>query len=66
MESYDVIHCEEGLCQNDDHELIQEEPLLIRVDDKPYSVVMRTPGEEIPHVAGFCLGEGLVDSANDF
>ena len=54
MESYRVIRCEKGLCQDGDHELIQEEPLLIRVDDKPYSVVMRTPGEEIAHAAGFC------------
>jgi FdhD protein len=46
--------------------LIGEEPLLIRVDDKPYSVVMRTPGEELFHAAGFCLGEGLVDSPEDF
>ena len=66
MESYRVIRCEKGLCQDSDHELIQEEPLVIRVDDKPYSVVMRTPGEEIAHAAGFCLGEGLVDSRNDF
>ncbi len=66
MESYGVIRCEKGLCRNGDHELIQEEPLLIRVDDKPYSVVMRTPGEEIPHAAGFCLGEGLADNSNDF
>ncbi len=66
MENYSVIHCEKGLCQDGDHELIQEEPLLIRVDDKPYSVVMRTPGDEMPHVAGFCLGEGLVDNRNDF
>jgi FdhD protein len=66
MESYSVIRCEKGLCRNGEHELIQEEPLLIRVDDKPYSVVMRTPGEEIPHAAGFCLGEGLVDSRDDF
>jgi FdhD protein len=51
---------------DDAHELIQEKPLLIRVDGKPYSVVMRTPGEEIPHVAGFCLGEGLVEDRNDF
>jgi len=47
-------------------ELIGEEPLLIRIEDKPYSVVMRTPGEEVPHVAGFCLGEGLVDEFEDF
>ncbi len=66
MESYSVIHCEKGLCRDGDHELIQEEPLLIRVDDKPYSVVMRTPGEEMSHAAGFCLGEGLVDNRNDF
>jgi FdhD protein len=66
MESYSVIRCEKGLCRKDNHELIQEEPLLIRVDGKPYSVVMRTPGDEIPHAAGFCLGEGLVDDRNDF
>ena len=66
MERHRVIRCERGVCRNDDHELIMEEPLLIRVDDKPYSVVMRTPGEEISHAAGFCLGEGLVDNRNDF
>jgi FdhD protein len=26
---------------------------------------MRTPGDEIPHVAGFCLGEGIVDTPDD-
>jgi FdhD protein len=66
MESYSVIRCEKGVCRNSDHELIPEEPLLIRVEDKPYSVVMRTPGDEIPHAAGFCLGEGLADNRNDF
>ena len=66
MESYRVIRCEKGLCRSEDHVLIPEEPLLIRVDDKPYSVVMRTPGEEISHAAGFCLGEGLVDTRHDF
>ncbi|UCF56285.1 MAG: formate dehydrogenase accessory sulfurtransferase FdhD, partial [Deltaproteobacteria bacterium] len=29
-------------------------------------VVMRTPGEEIFHAAGFCLAEGLVDRPEDF
>ena len=40
--------------------------MLIRIDEKPYSVVMRTPGEEIFHAAGFCLGEGIADSPDDF
>jgi len=46
--------------------LISEEPLSIRIQGKPYTVIMRTPGDEIAHVAGFCLGEGLVDSPDDF
>ncbi|MFO7707177.1 MAG: formate dehydrogenase accessory sulfurtransferase FdhD [Desulfobacterales bacterium] len=47
-------------------EFLGEEPLLIRIDGKPYSVVMRTPGEELVHAAGFCLGEGIADSPDDF
>jgi FdhD protein len=47
------------------HFLIGEEPLSIRIQGKPYSVVMRTPGDEIAHVAGFCLGEGVIDSPDD-
>jgi FdhD protein len=39
---------------------------VIRIDDKPYSVLMRTPGEEAFLAAGFCLGEGIVDSPDDF
>lgn len=45
--------------------LIAEEPLSIRIEGQPYSVVMRTPGEELAHVAGFCLGEGIVDTPED-
>jgi FdhD protein len=47
-------------------ELLAEEPLSIRVEGKPYSVIMRTPGEEIAHVAGFCLGEGIIDTPADY
>jgi FdhD protein len=49
-----------------DRELILEEPLSIRVEGEPYAVVMRTPGEEIAHAAGFCLSEGLVEQVEDF
>lgn len=65
-ESFQVIQCESGVCRTGSHELIGEEPLLIRVEGKPYSVVMRTPGEELFHAAGFCLGEGLADTLDDF
>lgn len=46
--------------------LITEEPLSIRIEGEPYAVVMRTPGDEIYHVAGFCLSEGIVDVPGDF
>ncbi len=46
--------------------LIREEPLAIRLNGKAYRVVMRTPGDEIAHVSGLCLGEGLVNSPDDF
>ncbi len=65
IQSHRVLHCKGETCQTFEHELICEEPLLIRVEGKPYSVVMRTPGEETFHVAGFCLAEGLVDKPND-
>jgi len=64
--SYQAVRCEKGVCNKDSLELIGEEPLMLRIEDKPYSVVMRTPGEEIFHAAGTCLGEGIVDSADDF
>jgi FdhD protein len=47
------------------HKLIREEPLAIRIEGKPYSVVMRTPGNELAHAAGFCLAEGIVDTIDD-
>jgi len=65
-EPYQVTRFKEGICRTGSHELIGEEPLLIRIDGKPYSVVMRTPGEELFHAAGFCLGEGIADTPDDF
>ena len=46
--------------------LVNEEPLSIFIQGKPYSVVLRTPGDEIAQVAGFCLYEGIIDTLDDF
>ncbi|MCG8566860.1 MAG: formate dehydrogenase accessory sulfurtransferase FdhD [Desulfobacterales bacterium] len=69
--AFKTIRCQTQLrqvevCRARDLDFIGEEPLLIRVEDRDYSVVMRTPGEEVAHAAGFCLGEGIVNSAGDF
>lgn len=64
--SYQVLRSRKGVSEKSTLEMIGEEPLEIRVEDKSYSVVMRTPGEEVFHAAGFCLGEGIADSPDDF
>lgn len=56
---------ESGHRQNDAMDLIAEEPLSIRVQGRPYVVVMRTPGDELAHAAGLCLAEGLVRDPAD-
>jgi FdhD protein len=63
---YQTLRSKRGGSETGSLEFIGEEPLLIRIEDKEYAVVMRTPGEELFHAAGFCLGEGIVDSPDDF
>jgi FdhD protein len=42
-----------------------EEPLEIRVDGRPLSVTMRTPGHDEELALGFLFGEGLIDGARE-
>jgi FdhD protein len=60
-----LIHWDKGTKTTTDQKLLGEEPLSIRIEGKPYAVVMRTPGDEFAHVAGFCLTEGIIDSPDD-
>ncbi|UCD33964.1 MAG: formate dehydrogenase accessory sulfurtransferase FdhD [Desulfobacterales bacterium] len=60
-----MTHWDTKAILSSEHKLIREEPLSIRIEGKPYSVVMRTPGMELAHVAGFCLAEGIVDTIDD-
>jgi FdhD protein len=48
-----------------DETVVVEEPLEIRVGDKPVSVTMRTPGHDFELAAGFLFTEGIVPSAAD-
>jgi FdhD protein len=65
-ELHDMILHENNTVEVIRQALIMEEPLSIRIDGNAYSVVMRTPGDEIYHAAGFCLAEGIVDHPDDF
>ena len=64
--SYKATTIKDGVVHDQDQELILEEPLSMRIEGNPYAVVMRTPGDEINHAAGFFLSEGLVSHPNDF
>lgn len=64
--SHQALWSGAGASESRSVELIGEEPLSIRIDDRPYVVVMRTPGEEVYQAAGFCLGEGIASRPEDF
>jgi FdhD protein len=42
-----------------------EEPLEIFIDDEPYYITMRLPGEEMPLAIGLCFTEGVINSMDD-
>lgn len=60
-----IVYWDKGSRIAKKHKLLREEPLSIRIQGNPYAVVMRTPGLETQHVAGFCLSEGVVDAPED-
>ncbi len=45
-------------------QLAGEEPLEIRLAGRPFSVTMRTPGQDFDLVAGFLLSEGVIWDAD--
>ena len=45
--------------------LAAEEPLEIRIDGEPFTVTMRTPGDDMDLVLGFLVSEGIIRSAGD-
>ena len=54
----------DGIREVDD-QVATEEPLEIRVDTRPVSVTMRTPGHDDDLALGFLLSEGLIRRAED-
>jgi FdhD protein len=45
--------------------LAAEEPLEVRLDGEPLTVMMRTPGADRELVLGFLFGEGIIGGAED-
>jgi FdhD protein len=63
LELTQVTEWHEGCIRPLQDPLAAEEPLEIRIDDKPIAVTMRTPGHDLELAAGFLLTEGIIDSS---
>ncbi|MBW2738961.1 MAG: formate dehydrogenase accessory sulfurtransferase FdhD [Deltaproteobacteria bacterium] len=62
---HSAVYMDKKKTTSSQHKLISEEPLKIIIQDRLYSIIMRTPGDELPLAAGFCLSEGVVDKPDD-
>jgi FdhD protein len=56
--------CGGGLKTKSDH-AATEEPLEVRLHDRPFAVIMRTPGADTELAAGFLLAEQVIAGADD-
>lgn len=60
-----VSRVDRGVTTPDTDLLAVEEPMEIRVEDRPIAVLMRTPGADDALAAGFLFTERIVDHARD-
>src|SRR5215831_3247482 len=60
-----VTRFRSGVRTADNDRAATEEPLEIRLHDKPFAVIMRTPGSDRELAAGFLLAEGILKRADD-
>lgn len=60
-----VQQWEDGRVTRSQDYLAVEEPLEIRIGERPISVTMRTPGHDLELVAGFLLTEGIISGHAD-
>jgi len=58
-----VHEWKEGRVEARQDDLAAEEPLEIRIGERPLSVTMRTPGHDFELAAGFLFTEGIVERA---
>ncbi|WP_109486514.1 formate dehydrogenase accessory sulfurtransferase FdhD [Occallatibacter savannae] len=62
IELTQVFEWNDGVTNSRQDSLAAEEPLEIRVDGRPLSVTMRTPGNDLELAAGFLLTEGIIEN----
>jgi FdhD protein len=62
---YRVLRLADGVGEARPDTLAAEEPLEIRLNGRPLTVTMRTPGDDFDLAAGFLVSEGVVAGSTD-
>jgi FdhD protein len=65
LRSVDVVRVRGAARKADRDRTATEEPLEIRLHDRPFAVIMRTPGADRELAAGFLLAERVIRGADD-
>ncbi len=60
-----VLRIRDGSVTERPDSLAAEEPMEIRVDGRPLTVTMRTPGDDFDLAVGFLVSEGVVHAVGD-
>jgi len=60
-----VLRVRDGAVSHRADTLVAEEPMEIRVDGRPLTVTMRTPGDDFDLAVGFLVSEGVVHAPAD-
>src|SRR5689334_2914121 len=62
---FDVVRFDEQRCESVPDRVASEAPLEVRLDDQPFSVIMRTAGADEDLAAGFLFTESVIADASD-
>src|ERR1051325_3910480 len=65
VRSFDVLRVDRQRAGPDRDRVAVESPLEVRLNSKPFSVIMRTPGADAHLALGFLLSESVIRSSAD-
>jgi len=65
QQQVEIVRVRTGTRTRDRDRAATEEPLEIRIHDRPFAVIMRTPGADRELAAGFLLAERVVHGSDD-
>jgi FdhD protein len=60
-----IVRLDGGARRGGEEHMAAEEPLEMRIGGRPYTVTMRTPGDDFDLVAGHLVSEGVVSRSAD-